>query len=146
MELQGQIMECKFCMQTISTSEMINAALGLWNVFAKSTAKNAGCSIQKEWLDIAAYRYPYDFGGAILPDPGGIESASGSELHVADQAQSWINNKTARLVLLHFRFDEHEWMHRNTCFKNGHECRAQFPMMACDKTHIYESTEHELVG
>jgi hypothetical protein len=144
-------MECRFCNATISTTEMINAALGLWNVFAKSNSKNpgnntVGCSIRKEWLDIAAYRYPYDFGGAILPDPGGIESASGSELHVADQAQSWINNKTARLVLLHFRFDEHEWMHRNTCFKNGHECRAQFPMMACDKTHIYESTEHELVG
>ena len=103
MELRGQIMQCKSCSQTISTTEMIIAALHHWNVFPKVTTNYPGnhatsCSIQKEWLDIAAYRYPYDF-GVEGPDLG-IESESDS--HNTHHFNYWINNKAVRSVLMHF--------------------------------------------
>ena len=63
--------------------------------------------ISREKLDIYAYRTVYDI--------------------------RWNNNKdikqndNIRTCMLHYRFDEHDWRHRPSCFKKGCECRANFP-------------------
>ena len=50
------------------------------------------------WLDLAAYRYPYDFGPFNIADRPAEE-----------RERFWTNNKAARTAILRFRMDEHHY-------------------------------------
>ena len=39
-------------------------------------------------------------------------------------------------MLLNLRFNEHDYVHRASCFKKGCECRFFLPMMTCPQTSI----------
>ena len=57
--------------------------------------------------------------------------------------ENWLRNKNMRSVLMHLRFDQHDELHRPTCFKKNDECRANLPMMVCDKSYLFDN-EHIL--
>ena len=44
---------------------------------------------------------------------------------------------------MHLRFDQHEELHRPTYFKKNDKCRANLPMMVCDKSNSFDN-EHIL--
>lgn len=85
--------------------------------------------LRADLLDIAAYRYPYDFG-----DNGHVSHLQSSDI------PTWLKNKTVRAALVRKRFDEHACMHRSACFKNGPECRAMLPMLEVSRTFIHDNT------
>ena len=57
--------------------------------------------------------------------------------------KNWLYHKNMRSVLMHLRFDHHDELHRPTCFKKNDECRANLPMMVCNKSYLFDN-EHIL--
>ena len=113
-DLNGIIAECSICNKQFSSPDLINNAMQyLFNTNKKTIMYGHGVQqkepfpISREKLDIYAYRTVYDI--------------------------RWNNNKdikqndNIRTCMLHYRFDEHDWRHRPSCFKKGCECRANFP-------------------
>ena len=48
-----------------------------------------------------------------------------------------------RVDLIHLRFDQHKELHRSTCFKKNDKCRANLPVMVCNKPYLFDN-EHIL--
>ena len=124
-----RLMFCPECRQRYSPEEIIRAACARVKNNAsgsetpkKSTVGNVE-KIPKKWLDVTSLRYPYDFHDANCT--------------IADSdttRENWLHNKNTGPVLMHLRFDQHEELHRPTCFKKNDECRANLPMMVCNKS------------
>ena len=130
-DIGGKVMKCSSCSESISTTEMINNALAHWRDISTNSMTNSSVNftgigpttntltLKKEWLDLAAYKFPYD------------------SPHFDTSPSSWTNHSLTRKTLLHLRFDEHSSYHRATCFKKGCECRANFPMPSCSESYIH---------
>ena len=78
-------MQCKSCVKGFSTTEMVNNALNVnvWRGAEKSSPNVA--FPRSSWLDLAAYRYPYDFGPYNITDRPKEE-----------REQFWTDNNAAR--------------------------------------------------
>ena len=134
-DVRGKLLQCNKCMQCISTKSVVNMALEEWKNF--SLRDRIGCDgtfetsdqngiilpLKPPLLDIAAYRYPYDFDGFNGLSP-----------------TSFWGNMDMRRVLLRLRFDEHACEHRASCFKNKNnaDCRFFLPCEICAETYIFE--------
>ncbi|KAL7549162.1 hypothetical protein ACHAWF_012431 [Thalassiosira exigua] len=72
LDVMDKVLECIECQEPISTGTMVDAALRQWHSFSDANSgKQHPCRgidspvllLRKEWLDVAAYRYPFDFDG-----------------------------------------------------------------------------------
>jgi len=134
LDVMGKVLKCKKCKEAVSSSDLLNMALYNWqNIHDESDqlqqVSRAPTHLRADLLDIAAYRYPYDFG-----DNGHVSHLQSSDI------PTWLTNKTVRAALVRKRFDEHACMHRSACFKNGPECRAMLPMLEVSRTFIHDNT------
>lgn len=135
---KGRLMFCLECKQRYSPEEVIRAACArvrhntsVSDAPYKSTIGNVE-KFPKKWLDIASLRYPYDFHG------------NNCTMEKCDTTrEKWLHSKNVRSVLMHLRFDQHAELHRPTCFKKNDECRANLPMMICNKSYLFDN-EHIL--
>ena len=50
----------------------------------------------------------------------------------------WMTIKAVRKALVRRRFDMHDILHRETCFKKGDECRSDLPAMPCNESFILD--------
>ena len=127
--IRGQVMHCPNCKVIVSTQDVVNLSLEHWLEDAqhKGTKFTEGLPLTPERLDIAALRHSYDTkDGCVKLDD-----------------HFWAN-KDVRDVLLRFKFDEHDWKHRSSCFKKGCDCRFFLPEPSHGQTDIY--SENELKG
>ena len=126
-DINGAIMFCPDCNQSISTIDIINNSLNRWKELvlpgtrAQDNRPDTKIPLSKERLDMAAYLHSYHMkeGCAIESDP------------------FW-GNKNIRDILLKYRFEEHSASHAGSCFKKKCECRFLFPFMSCPHTYIHE--------
>ena len=131
-------MFCPECKQRYSPEEVIRAACArVQNNASDSDAPNKSTigNVEKlptKWIDIASLRYPYDFHDNNCT----MENCNNTR-------ENWLHQKNMRSVLMHLRFDQHEELHRPTCFKKCDECRANLPMMVCNKSYLFDN-EHIL--
>jgi hypothetical protein len=106
--VNGGIMFCKDCEQTISTTDIINQSLKTWKstvlqgIRAQDNRPDTVIPLSPERLDMAAYLFSYHMNGgcALESDP------------------FWGNN-SIRETLLKYRFEEHSAFHSASCFKKG---------------------------
>ena len=128
-DIKGQLMECIACNEPFSGTDLVNMSLLRWRDFLLDDIQmryDVQIPLSTEQLDIAAYRHSYD-----IDNPGLNNNAF------------W-DNQDVRRMLLRLRFDEHDCMHRKTCFKHGIECRSLLPMPATEKSCIYEDPTKEV--
>ena len=163
LDVKGKLLECKQCRESFSPSECItmgvnhlrrkqiptptarerddnvtNGNIDIGNATEDSTV------IRKEWLDPAVIRYPFDFDEegrpteALEQQPILMEAqGDGSNKQTNHQ---WLLDENIRRDILHYVYDEHEYTHRGTCFKNGKvECRGHLPEMASDQSIIFDN-------
>lgn len=113
--IAGKIMQCRKCEASFSTNEVVNMALAYHK---EKNGSSVALPIHDKRLDIAAYRYPYDYGE--------------SDIH---QDKFW-EDSAVRAILLRQSVDEHDWRHRASCFKKGSECRFHFGKKSCTFTDV----------
>lgn len=118
-DIAGRIHGCMKCQQEFSSVDIINNALETWQLCAKRDGALAESIVPlpltKEHLDVAAYRFPYDF-----------DVATG-ECRLKHR-HPFFNDYWCRKVLMNLRMNEHAFYHCSTCFvKASNECRSKFP-------------------
>ena len=120
-KIGGKLMYCEHCEEEYSPTDIVNLALESWHSIAvrKGSKADVTFPLKSERLDIAAYTYSYhmDDGCCKEKDP------------------FW-GNKDVRQTLLRFKFDQHHWRHRPSCFKKCCECRFYLPDAACPESDI----------
>ena len=130
-DMEGEVMECSKCLKPISSKDVVKAALDRWKGWQSSKAPDRfeGDCLESGRLEMAAGRHPYDFCADRLVHrrEADAESLGGGSL--------W-TDAVVRDVLLHWKYDEHDYNHRPSCFKKGVECRFGLPKMANPKTYI----------
>ena len=137
---KGRLTFCPKCEQRYSLEEIIRAACARMRNNAsgseapkKSTIGNIE-KLPKKWLDVASLRYTYDLHG---------NKCTMVDSHT--RREDWLRNKNTHSVLMHLRFDQHDEVHWPTCFKKNDECRANLPMMVCNKSYLFDN-EHILAN
>lgn len=126
-DVNGNIMFCRSCNKTISTTDIINQSLQKWKDIclpgkrAQDNRPDTILPISAERLDMAAYTYSYHTNGGC-----------------AFEFDPFWGNKTVRDILLKYRFEEHAKSHRASCFKKECECRFLFPFTSSSNTYIHE--------
>ena len=135
---KGRLMFCPECEPHYSLEEIIRGTCAkvrnnatIYEASKKSTVGNVE-KLPRKWLDIASLRYPYDF-----------HDNNCTMIDSDTTCDNWLCNKNMRFVSMHLRFDQHEELHRPTCFKKNAECRANLQMMICDKSYLFDN-EHIL--
>jgi len=125
-DLEGRILQCKYCDSPVSTSDIVNLALESWRQMANDSGSNIhfGIPFKPERLDIAAYRYSYDMDRKCI-----------------GMTHPFWGNKDVRDTVLHLTFDEHDWHHRPSCHKKGVDCRFFLPELTQLQTGIYEDPD-----
>ena len=133
--IEGRIMFCKMCDESFSGRHLIESSLetlrdDLMEKHQSICNKGKDCKICdtyislpliEERIAIAVMRHSYDApGGCTLKD------------------HPFWDHPDVRDILLRWRFDNHDWKHRPSCFKKGCDCRFSLPCMYCGKTYIYE--------
>ena len=94
----------------------------------QTTGSNVALPIHANRLDIAAYRYPYDYGK--------------TDVH----GESFWDSPEVRRILLRMRVDNHDWNHRRSCFKSGPECRFDFAKRSQKETCLHmEETQEDVL-
>jgi hypothetical protein len=125
--IQGRLMACADCGETISTSDIINSFLQQWRdtiIPSNRLQDNRPDTIiplSKERLDMAAYTFTNHM-------------KNGCSL---EKDQSW-EDKHFQEILLKYRFEEHSACHKGSCFKKGYECRFFFLFISTTSTYIHE--------
>ena len=137
--LKGKVMRCKMCNQTFTPREVVNSTLEKLRDDLKEKhmetcerrRKGKDCEIcnseislplSSERLAIVAMRHAYD-----------------SPLGCNNKEKHWFwGDENVRNVLLNVRFNEHDYGHRQSCFKKDCDCRFNLPDQPCQKTEIYE--------
>ena len=119
-DIQGKVIHCRQCGKVFSTQEIVNMALDHHKKNVEFDNHSRIVSNNQYRIDIAAYRYTYDY-----------------QNDFADNSGFWANSD-ARLLVLRKRFDEHDHKHRKSCFKKGDECRANLPKESCEETILFE--------
>ena len=128
LEVKGQILKCNKCDTTFTTRDIVIRAL--------DCSRSSGSVVNQEnelrwdhmkgaWIDAAAARYTFE-----KFNKGHDENRESSWLFRQDSVMSRtsedggmeIRNKS-RYSLLHLKYNEHDFMHRKSCFKKGSECR-----------------------
>ena len=84
--------------------------------------------IRGEWIDIACLRYPFDFD----------DDECTMSINYQQEDSCWMTIKAVRKALVRRRFDMHDILHRETCFKKGDECRSDLPAMPCNESFILD--------
>jgi hypothetical protein len=126
-EVNGGIMYCPDCDQTISTIDIVNNALQRWKDCwisgdrAQHNRPDTMIPLSKERLDMAACTFSYHMnGGCVLEtDP------FWGDINVWE-------------TLLRYRFEEHSFSHSASCFKKDCVCRFLFPFMSTKCTCIHK--------
>ena len=115
-EENGIIGKCEICKATFTSSELVNN-------FLNQNKQNASdlylrrLGIPMEYMkDIYAMRYPYD-------------------IMKQEIKESFIDSKILNCIVKD-RFNNHDVMHRSSCFKKGNECRYHLPMPITNETSI----------
>lgn len=154
LDIRGKVLECKECGVKASTSSVADMGIRNWRdtCIANSTTtagggerardsntnntSNESVHIASEWIKLACVRHPYDFDESGNPTDNLKKQLDGA---IPAGRLDWLGSREVRRTLLRREFDEHEALHRPTCFKKGSECRALFPHMASDKTYIHDN-------
>lgn len=135
LHVQGQILSCKICNEKRSTIECVDSAIRHWrnNDRPEIQQHDTEFEINQAWIERAVIRHSYDFNEKREPSAALVDQLS-------ETTNQWLGRKDARTTILRRRFDEHESIHRSTCFKNNKtECRANLPAMASDNTYIHDN-------
>lgn len=123
-EIRGEIISCNKCKAKFSPQEIIDMSL---QFHKQTTGSNVALPIHANRLDIAAYRYPCDYGK--------------TDVH----GESFWDSPEVRRILLRMRVDNHDWNHRRSCFKSGPECRFDFAKRSQKETCLHvEETQEDL--
>ena len=126
-DINGGIMFCGQCNDTISTVDIVNQSLKRWKddiltgIRAQDNRPDTNLPISQERLDMASYLHSYHMDGGCVPE----------------KDKFW-GDKNIRHTLLKYRFEEHSNGHRASCFKKGCECRFLFPFLSSSHTYIHE--------
>ena len=126
-DVQGGIMYCGECNQTVSTVDIVNMSLQRWKDTlnpgkrAQLNRPDMNIPLSKARLDIAAYTTSYHMNGGC-----------------ALEKDAFWGNSHVREILLKYRFEEHSYHHVASCFKKDCECRFMFPFMSTACTYIHE--------
>ena len=112
-------MQCKMCTIPERPTDIVSSSL-------KNLKEKLGSSVlipvSCHFLDFAACIFACDIDT--------IDSRGEYTLINQNQEDSFWNNPRARAILLRIRFDEHFYLHAQSCFKKGCECKFFFPSMA----------------
>ena len=130
LKVKGQILKCNKCDTTFTTQDVFMRALDSW--------RSAGSVVNHEnelrwdhvkdaWIDAAAARYPFEeFNDDYNKDCASSwlfsKDSDVNQARASEGGGMEIRNKS-RYSLLHHKYDEHDFMHRKSCFKKGSECR-----------------------
>jgi len=130
-DINGKVMECKTCQETVSTQDIINLALNEWHINAlkdeNSNVKNLTIPLSKERHDIAMYRTSYDMMSGCYKD------------------DLFWGNEDVRRILQISGDNEHYALHGPRCFKKGKECTSgSFPQASCTGTCINEDNGEDM--
>lgn len=113
------------CAKLFSTEEIVNMSLQ-YHLDQSADSTNVHLPIHKNRLDRATYGYIYDY-----PSFSKYDTSS----NTVNKTSFW-DNADVRALLLRMSVDQHDPMHRRTCFKKDHECRFGLPDLSCEMTEI----------
>ncbi len=126
-DIQGKVMWCSDCQQTISESDIVNQSLqqlkkylvpGEWS---QHNRPDTIIPLSKERLDMAAYTFTYHM-----------------ETGCAQEKDPFWGNVNVQELLLKYRFEDHLACHKASCFKKGCDCRLLFPFMLTTSKYMHE--------
>ena len=123
-EIMGKVIKCKENDAMISSIDLIDVKLK--HYFAQH--HDIPLDIRGEWIDIACLRYPFDFD----------DDECTMSINYQQEDTCWMTIKAVRKALVRRRFDMHDILHRETCFKKGDECRSDLPAMPCNESFILD--------
>ena len=105
---KGIIAKCDICCETFSTGDILNYSLNKWKSMTNGKIPhNTSFPISDARKDVYAMRYPYE-----------VTQRSSSNQIIFDKILDCIVKD---------RFNEHDFVHRGSCFKKGPECRFDLP-------------------
>jgi hypothetical protein len=126
-DIEGGIMFCQDCEQTISITEIVNQSLKRWKdtviqgARAQDKRPDTNIPLSPESLDMATYTFSYHMNGGCALESGPF----------------WGYNDISK-TLLKYRFEEHSACCCASCFKKGCKCRFLFLFMSTPSTYIHE--------
>jgi hypothetical protein len=141
-EMEGKVVECSECLQTFSSEDIARAALERWKHWGSESTKSSFQDqdiLMKERLDVLSQRHPYDYACSRI-----VKRSDDDVLSLG--GDSLFSDETVRNLLLHRRYDEHDWNHRPSCFKKGVECRAAIPKLSNEGTYIAFDTDGGVIA
>ena len=125
MDDYGIVGKCKSCHQSFTTVKMVNNSLNIWKQEIASEKNHTfQHPLSRERSDVYAMLFPY-------------RKISMSK----QQSKSELLKERYYTTLNLLKFNEHDYCHRRSCFKNGLECRFKLPYQVNEKDYIQYGTQ-----
>ena len=126
-ELEGVIGTCKDVnSNTISYAAADLVKLNTETLLPKELVQKP---FTKGQLNMMAYTFPYNMKAHDSMKPSYIQPDNRPATNIASflPLDEQLNLFQLRYPLFQMRFNNHDFLHRKTCFKKGCECRGEFP-------------------
>ena len=137
-EIEGKVVQCSECLKIFSSKDIVNASLCRWRGWSLESGELPVKMLMSERLDLFCQRHPYDY------VCGRIQTRGHDLGNISIDDNLFWSDEAVREILLHRRYDEHDFNHRPSCFKKGVECRAALPKLANPETQIVFATEESV--
>ena len=142
-EIQGKILKCNQCMcdndtagTSISTSQLNDLVVDSYKREYGLTENSSSESIGPEtnWVNFPLSRHRRDILTYRMSVDKDMLSQDSSSFYFNERVRHHVANK---------RMNEHDFVHRKTCFKYSDECRSRFPEISCCKSKLIVDNEDE---